>query len=128
MLSSCWHAMSQIPAQADLSCRHDMVALSAHAEGSAQVAASCKEHGAKNVEIYSVDLTSSKDIDQLCKDLLSKHKVDVLVSSWVVCSAVDLTRSDPDSAVLAQVNNAGMATFNEAPYESECKLVWLHAV
>ena len=44
------------------------------------MADSCKKHGAKEVEIYSVDLTSSKDIDQLCKDMLSKHKIDVLVS------------------------------------------------
>ena len=74
-------AMSQLSAQAGNMCRQDVSAMSAHAESGAQVAASCKEHGAKNVEIYSVDLTSSKDIDQLCKDLLSKHKVDVLVSS-----------------------------------------------
>ena len=67
----------------------------------AQVADSCRKHGAKEVEIYSVDLSNSKDIDQLCKDLLSKHKVDVLV------------------------NNAGMATFNEAPYEGELKNVEL---
>ena len=44
------------------------------------MADSCRKHGAKEVEIYSVDLTSSKDIDQLCKDMLSKHKIDVLVS------------------------------------------------
>ena len=45
-----------------------------------QVAVSCKKHGAKEVEIYSVDLTSTKDIDKLCRDMLSKHKIDVLVS------------------------------------------------
>ena len=47
-----------------------------------QVAKQCKEAGSPAVEIYSVDLTSAKDIDRVCSEMLGKHAVDVLVSDW----------------------------------------------
>lgn len=46
-----------------------------------QVAEACKAAGAKEVEIYPLDLADLQGVDKLAKTLIEKHKViDVLVS------------------------------------------------
>ena len=45
-----------------------------------QTASLCKEHGAPFADVYTVDLTNPKAINDLATDLLEKHKtVDILV-------------------------------------------------